>query len=96
MSTEASPDSPGVAVYRVSMDSKFCNVPVTSSSPYGCTIAVLPAGALHTAQAVACLAAGDCSTNTSGQGYTFPDGKSSAISLASYQELTGYPFGNQA
>ncbi len=81
VATEASPDSPGVTVYRVLIETKSCNAPVTGSGPYSCTIAALPAGALHTAQAVACHATGDCSTSTSGQGYTLPDSKSSSISF---------------
>ncbi len=76
VATEAAPDSPGVLVYRVSIDSKSCNAPVSGSAPYTCTITTLPGGVLRTAQVVACLGTGDCSTSTSGQGYTFPDGKS--------------------
>ncbi len=78
MATEASPDSPGVTVYRVSMDSKTCDAVVAGSPPYKCTTTALPGGALHTAQVVACLAAGGCSTSTSGHGYTLPDGTSSS------------------
>ncbi len=70
----ASPDSPGVTVYMASVGTKTCNAPVTGSSPLTCTIGTLSAGTLHVVQVVACLVTGDCSTDTSGQGYTLPDG----------------------
>ncbi len=82
VTVEASPDSPGVTVYKVSVESKSCNAPVTGSAPYSCMIAELHAGALHTAQVVACIATVDCSTSTSGQGYTLPDSKYSSIPLS--------------
>ncbi len=79
MAVEASPDSPGVTVYRVSMDSKSCNASAAGSPPHTCTIATLSSGALHEVQVLACLATGECSASTSGQGFTLPDGTSSSI-----------------
>ncbi len=74
VSTAASPDSPGVTVYRAVTGLKYCDAPATGSSPFDCNIGPLPGGALHIAQVVACLATGDCSSTTSGEGYTLPDG----------------------
>ncbi len=70
----ASPDSPGVTGYRAAIGLKSCDVRATGSSPFDCDIGPLPGGALHIAQAIACLATGDCSSTTSGEGYTLPDG----------------------
>ncbi len=74
MATAASPDSPSVTVYRAVIGLKSCDAPATGSSPFGCNIGPLPGGALHRVQVVACLATGDCSSTTSGEGYTLPDG----------------------
>ncbi len=74
MATAASPDSPGVTVYRAAVGSKNCDAPATGSAPLTCTIGTLPSGTLYRVVVVACLATGDCSTSTSGQGYTLPDG----------------------
>ncbi len=70
----ASVDSPGVTVYTSSVGSKRCSAPVAGSAPFTCTIGALPGGELHRVQVVACLAIGVCSTGTSGQGFTLPDG----------------------
>ncbi len=74
MAVEASPDSPGVTVYFASLDSRSCNASAAGSPPHTCTIATLSSGALHEVQVFACLATGECSTSTSGQGFTLPDG----------------------
>ncbi len=72
----ASPLSPGVSLYRASVGVKSCQVPTSGSAPLTCNIGGLPAGALHTVNAVACLVTGDCSSVTSGKGFTLPDGRS--------------------
>ncbi len=74
VATASSLDSPGVTVYKATVGTKSCDAPATGSAPYTCTIGTLPGGALHAVQVVACLATGDCSSSTSGQGYTLPDG----------------------
>ncbi len=71
----ASLDSPGVTIYRASVGTKTCNAPVAGGAPFTCAIGTLSGGKLHTVQVVACLATGDCSTETLGHGYTFPDGR---------------------
>ncbi len=72
----ASPLSPGVSLYRASVGEKSCQVPSSDSAPFTCNIGGLPAGTLHTVNAIACLATGECTSVTSGEGFTFPDGRS--------------------
>ncbi len=74
VATAASLDSPGVTVYKATVGTKSCDAPATGSAPFTCTIGTLPSGTLHRLQVFACLATGDCSSSTSGQGYTLPDG----------------------
>ncbi len=74
VSMAASPDSPGLTVYRAVIGLKSCDVPATGNSSFDCNIGPLPAGTLHRVQVVACLATGDCSSTSSGEGYTLPDG----------------------
>ncbi len=73
VTTTASPDSPGVTVYKATLGAKTCTAPATGSASFTCTIGTLLGGVLHRVQVVACLVTGDCSTSTSGQGYTVPD-----------------------
>ncbi len=72
----SSPLSPNVSLYRASVGGNSCQVPSFGSAPFACNINRLAAGTLHTVNAVACLATGDCSSVTSGEGFTFPDGRS--------------------
>ncbi len=81
VSTAASPDSPGVTLYKVTLRAKTCDAPAIGSAPFTCTIRALSGGVLHRVQVVACLATGDCSTSTSGEGYTLPDSTSVAFCL---------------
>ncbi len=74
VATAASLDSPGVTVYKATVGTESCDAPAIGSAPFTCTIATLPGGALHAVQVVACLATGDCSSSTPGQGYTLPEG----------------------
>ncbi len=74
VATAASPDSPGVTVYKATTGTKSCDAPSTGSAPFTCTIGTLSGGTLYRVEVVACLATGYCSTSTSGQGYTLPDG----------------------
>ncbi len=79
VSTAAPPDSPGVTLYKAKLGAKACDAPATDIAPFTCTIRALPGGVLHRVQVVACLATGDCSTSTSGEGYTLPDSTSTSF-----------------
>ncbi len=72
----ASPDSPGVAYYKASVGTQTCEVQAMGTPPFDCIINGLPAGSPHTVQAVACLNNTECSSPTTGQGFTLPEGMS--------------------
>ncbi len=71
----ASPNSPGVAFYRVTEKSgKFCQARA-SATPIKCDISSLPAGALQSVEAVACVSREVCGMAIEGSGYTLPESK---------------------
>ncbi len=70
----ASPQSPGVALYKVSGGGQSCKI-LASASLLSCDLSELPSGTQFTVQAVACLVNAECSIAKSASGYTLPDGK---------------------
>ncbi len=80
VSTAGSPDSPGAIVYEAAVGLISCDAPATGGAPFTCTIGTLLGGTLYTVQVVACLSTGDCSSTTSGEGYTLPDSTSTCSS----------------